>query len=655
VASCLSALSRVTREFQAAGVRVLWGYQPWEQHLRPEGEPAWTTLAKLLNLTGADGFNGDTMDTMPFEFWQAGIQSGHKIVGEMEGGGYPHAKGWPTDKTFNSLNWDTIGWGYYHYGSGPDNITDVFWDEPGIDRAKWLDPTGRRQTHVCDRWAKDRHDAMQFAHFNGVGYESWEDVWGIWMHFSARDGEALRRLQPVWKWLGGIELTQGYEEWRPYAEEVAPAGKATGIYASRWVHGQHCAWTVVNRGKVQQSFSINTSSAACSGRFWDLFSGSEVSPTSLTLAAEGYAAYYMAPEAAPGLQQLLATMRQLTQRPLESYSKQWSPQAQQMEDPGTPPPATAAPKGMVEIPRTKFLFQTGGREIEGGCDVTEDFGTGNCCPGSHICPGDPLCDDQCAFAGADDRGIDVQYWWDSRPKRFHSAKLDVGPFFIDRSVVTKSEYASYLSTSSYQPRDPTNFLKDWAHGRPRKGDEDRPVTWVSLQDAREYCRYFGKRLPHAYEWQLAAQGTDGRQYPWGNEMDWARIPPVQRNGTEVMLPKVLHHRTSDSVFNVSDTVGVVWQFTDVFNDPHTRGVVVKGSSNFNPILSGDFPALPQVGNWYFPPARKLTQHNRILLMDESIDRAGTVGFRCVASHPEGAPGPRHVHETVADDGVSYLI
>lgn len=47
-----------------------------------------------------------------------------------------------------------------------------------IRRWKWLD--SRRLTNICERWSKDHTDALQYALFNGDGFESWENVWGTW-------------------------------------------------------------------------------------------------------------------------------------------------------------------------------------------------------------------------------------------------------------------------------------------------------------------------------------------------------------------------------------------------------------------------------------------------------------------------------------------
>ena len=69
-----------------------------------------------------------------------------------------------------------------------------------------------------------------------------------------------------------------------------------------------------------------------------------------------------------------------------------------------------------------------------------------------------------------------------------------------------------------------NFLRDWKNGNYPSGWDNKPVTWVSLEDARAYATWAGKRLPHEWEWQYAAQGTDGRMYPWGNDWDAAAVP-----------------------------------------------------------------------------------------------------------------------------------
>jgi len=123
-----------------------------------------------------------------------------------------------------------------------------------------------------------------------------------------------------------------------------------------------------------------------------------------------------------------------------------------------------------------------------------------------------------------------------------------------------------------------------------------------------------------YEWQYAAQGTDGRTYPWGSKDDQTRYPK-QTTGTVFTNPEKVtaYGARGDSPFGVSDLIGNVWQYTDEFQDEHTRSVILMGGSNYRPTGS----------HWYLPQAKPLNQHEKYFLMDDRYERAGTIGFRCV--------------------------
>ena len=135
----------------------------------------------------------------------------------------------------------------------------------------------------------------------------------------------------------------------------------------------------------------------------------------------------------------------------------------------------------------------------------------------------------------------------------------------------------------------------------------------------------GKRLPHEWEWQYAAQGRDGRLYPWGNTWDDGGRSQAGHGPRPTRPADVDAHPRGASPFGVMDLVGNVWQWTDEFVDEHTRAAILRGGSYYQ----------PQGSHWYFPQAYKLNEHGKYLLMAPSKDRSGTVGFRCVM---DGAPG-----------------
>ena len=569
----IPGLQRMVSEFHARGVRVLFPTLAWDTGTRDEGQPTPRALAALMKEIGADGVNFDTLEDVP-----AGFHA------ESEAARYPLALEPQFAIRDESLAWSTISWNDW-----------VTWEDtpypfvPMVNQAKWLE---RRHTiNVTDRFTRDKTNSLQHAFFNGVGYASMEDLWGFWYGTTPHDAEAIRRITRVERAFGDALESS---DWEPYSATLQ-----SGVFASRFPSHNGTVTTIVNRNEYDVAGDELRVPYRDGMRFYDLWHGAELKPdvaggqATLRFPIEGlgFGAVLETMEPSPSaeLKELVAFMADRAKQPLNSYSRDWKFLPQTMVRVQSTAPAAAAPPGMIQIPGGDFDFAVHGIEIEGG----------------------------------NDPGVDVQYPWEDSPRRFHRERMHMKSFFIDRTPVTNAEFKKFVDAAHYHPADDHNFLRGWPNGTFSTGAANQPVTWVSIEDARAYAAWAGKRLPHDWEWQYAAQGTDGRLYPWGNDWNERALPPPDRGRTMRAPTSVDAYPAGASAFGVLDMTGNVSQWTDEFRDDRTRAAIVRGGAFYQPRGS----------IWYFAQTHRLDEHEKFLLMSPGRDRSGTIGFRCVADTP----------------------
>jgi formylglycine-generating enzyme required for sulfatase activity len=555
-------LRQMVADFHRRGVRVFFPVMAWDQGTRDVGTPTAVATARALADIGADGVFGDTLNAVPRTFRTASDETGHPLAFEPESLNVDLALPW------NNLSW--AGWEYSFV--------------PTISEHKWLEP--RHMVNICRRFARDKTDDLQHAFFNGIGYESWENIWGIWNEMTPRDAEALRRIATIERAMAPFLVSA---KWEPHTPALH-----YGVFASKFPGSDRTLWSIVNRNEYDVSGRQMEVPYTAGTRYYDLWHGTELKPEvkgsvatlNFELEAHGYGAIFSTtgPLDEP-LQHLLSRMSELSQKRLQEFSHEWKFLPQQIVEIAPAKFAATVPPGMVRIPEARFSFCVSGIETEGDNDV----------------------------------GVDVQYPWEDAPRMRHREDLTIRPFYIDKFPVTNAEFKKFLDAAHYRPKDDHKFLRDWKNGAYPQGWENKPVTWVSLDDARAYAAWAGKRLPHEWEWQYAAQGIDGRLYPWGNEWNPAAVPPPDKRRVMREPTAVDAFPQGASPFGVMDLVGDVWQWTDEFTDQHTRAAILRGGSYYQ----------PQGSRWYFPQAYKLDEHGKYLLIGPSLDRSAAIGFRCV--------------------------
>jgi iron(II)-dependent oxidoreductase len=564
----IKGVRQMVADFKRRGVRVFFPIMPWDNGTRDAGSISKTITHEIAEV-GADGFNGDTMNGIPYDFFWANN-------GAVK---YPLALEPEINMSdLKMLEWDAMSWAYY------DDYTYI----PGVSLYKWLEPL--HMPVVNDRWAFDKTNNLQYAFFNGIGYTAWENIWGIWNQVPPRYAETLRRISMIYRRYPNIFHSTGWEPHTPVLKD--------SIFASKFPGQGQTVWTFVNRG--HQSVSGAQIKLPYQGgvTYYDLWNGVQLQPKhkgdsvklSFAMEGDGYGAILALNNGTTesSLPLFLSKIKQMAKVKLNSLPAGFKFLPQHLVNIPSTKPSTNYPEGMVKIPAIKkFDFDVSGVMIEGD-DIP--------------------------------KGVDVQYPWEDTAGRTHHHVMAIKSFWIDKYPVNNAEFKAFLTATGYHPADAHNFLKYWHNGTYPKGWENKPVTYVSIEDARAYAKWAGKRLPHEWEWQYAAQGTDKRVYPWGNNADSTLVPPTDSTRTMRGPTDVNAYPKGESPFGVRDLVGNVWQWTDEYIDDHTRAAILRGGSYYKATTS----------MWYFPQAHKLNEHAKYLLMSPGRDRSANIGFRCVA-------------------------
>ena len=148
--------------------------------------------------------------------------------------------------------------------------------------------------------------------------------------------------------------------------------------------------------------------------------------------------------------------------------------------------------------------------------------------------------------------------------------VDLDAYWIDRYEITNSDYSKFIDATQNDPPD------YWTNGEIPAGLRDHPVRQITWDQADEYCSWAGKRLPTEAEWEIAARGPFGWNYPWGND------PDKVKQETQSTQP-VDSNPANRSYFGAYFMSGNVWEWV---SDPYTsveQGEYVLRGGTYGPL------------------------------------------------------------------------
>jgi len=176
-------------------------------------------------------------------------------------------------------------------------------------------------------------------------------------------------------------------------------------------------------------------------------------------------------------------------------------------------------------------------------------------------------------------------------KPIHGVVLS--PYSIDRTEVTVAQYRQCVEKRACTPPEAGTFC-NWAE----RDRDNHPINCVTWEQADQYCRAVGKRLPTETEWEFAARGRKGRKYSWAsadepaNQLCWDGEGNKLGKGKRESTCPVGAYPAGATPEGVQDMAGNVWEWVADWYDSYPEALVID-----QPVTDSGTARVVRGGSW----------------------------------------------------------